>query len=87
VVGLGTQKSHGDAEDFTKTDGARSFTMLWDESFETWQTIGITSQPSALLLTAEGDPITGWVGPFPEDEVGRKHFGGRCRPVTSMVRR
>jgi hypothetical protein len=36
VVGLGTQDSHGDAEDFTKNHGARSFTMLWDESFETW---------------------------------------------------
>ncbi|WP_241432240.1 hypothetical protein [Ilumatobacter nonamiensis] len=43
--------------------------MLWDESFETWQAIGITSQPSAVLLAADGTPITGWVGPFPMDEV------------------
>jgi hypothetical protein len=43
--------------------------MLWDSTFQTWLEIGITSQPSAVLLAADGTPITGWVGPFPEDEV------------------
>jgi len=69
VVGLGTQDSLGEAEDFTNEFGTQSFTMLWDESFQTWQEIGITSQPSAVLLSADGEPITGWIGPFPEDEV------------------
>jgi hypothetical protein len=68
-VGLGTQDSLGEAEDFSNDFGTESFTMLWDESFETWLEIGITSQPSAVLLAADGTPITGWVGPFPEDEV------------------
>ena len=45
--------------------------MLWDESFETWLEIGVTSQPSAVLLGADGEPISGWIGPFPEDEVVR----------------
>ena len=45
--------------------------MLWDESFETWIEIGVTSQPSAVLLAANGEPISGWIGPFPEDEVLR----------------
>ena len=71
VVGLGTQDSLGEAEDFTKDYGTQSFTMLWDESFQTWQEIGITSQPSAVLLAADGTPISGWVGPFPEEEVLR----------------
>ena len=69
MVGLGTQDSLGEAEDFSNDFGTTSFTMLWDESFETWQAIGITSQPSAVLLAPDGSPITGWVGPFPEDEV------------------
>ena len=43
--------------------------MLWDESFQTWLEIGITSQPSAVLLAADGEPISGWIGPFPEAEV------------------
>ena len=45
--------------------------MLWDESFQTWQEIGITSQPSAVLIAADGTPITGWIGPFPPEEVLR----------------
>jgi hypothetical protein len=71
VVGLGTQDSLGEAGDFVEQNGTHSFTMLWDESFETWLEIGITSQPSAVLLAADGTPITGWIGPFPPDEVLR----------------
>ncbi len=71
MVGLGTQDGLGEAEDFVAEHGTESFTMLWDESFATWQAIGITSQPSAVLLAADGSPITGWVGSFPEDEVLR----------------
>ncbi len=70
-MGLGTQDSLGEAGDFVEQNGTQSFTMLWDESFETWQEIGITSQPSAVLLAADGTPITGWIGPFPPDEALR----------------
>ena len=48
-----------------------TFDMLWDESFISWQTIGVSSQPAAVMLKADGTPITGWIGPFPEDEVLR----------------
>lgn len=71
VVGLGTQDSLDEAVEFSEDFGTQSFTMLWDSSFQTWQEIGITSQPSAVLLAADGSPISGWVGPFPEDEVLR----------------
>lgn len=71
VVGLGTQDSLGEAHDFVDDHDTNSFTMLWDESFETWIAIGVTSQPSAVLLEADGTPITGWIGPFPENEVLR----------------
>lgn len=43
--------------------------MLWDESFASWQALGVTSQPTALLLAPDGTAITGWLGAFPEDEV------------------
>lgn len=69
MVGLGTQDSLAEAGEFVADNGTTSFTMLWDESFETWQAMGITSQPAAILLAADGTPITGWVGPFPEDDV------------------
>jgi hypothetical protein len=68
-VGLGTQDNLDDANAFVDDYGTDSFTMLWDESFETWIEIGIQSQPSAVLLAADGTPITGWIGPFPEDDV------------------
>ncbi len=43
--------------------------MLWDESFESWIELGVTSQPTAVLFTPDGTVVTGWVGQFPEDEV------------------
>jgi len=49
--------------------GTQSFTMLWDESFQSWQALGIASQPAAVLFSAEGAPIAKWSGAFPEDEV------------------
>ena len=48
-----------------------TFDVLWDESFYSWQVIGISSQPSAVLLAADGTPLGGWVGGIPEDEVLR----------------
>ena len=69
MVGLGTQDTLDEAHDFVEEFGTASFTMLWDETYQTWQEIGITSQPSAVLLAGDGTPISGWVGPFPEDDV------------------
>ena len=43
--------------------------MLWDESFESWIQLGVSSQPTAILLTPDGTIITGWVGRSPEDQV------------------
>jgi len=43
--------------------------MLWDESYVSWNVLGISSQPAAVLFAADGTPITGWIGPFPEDDV------------------
>ena len=71
MVGLGTQDDLNDANDFVEDYGTESFTMLWDESFITWTELGITSQPSAILLAADGTPITGWIGAFPEEETLR----------------
>jgi len=71
VIGLGTQDSLGQAEDFVEDYGTESFTMLWDQSFLSWQALGVTSQPAAVMFAANGTPITGWIGAFPEDEVLR----------------
>ena len=47
----------------------KSFTMLWDESFESWMAFNVSSQPTAILFAADGHPIQGWQGPFAESEV------------------
>lgn len=69
MIGLGTQDTLGEAEQFLKNYGTTSFTMLWDESFESWAAFGIASQPAALLFAADGRFIQGWMGPFAEDQV------------------
>ncbi len=68
MIGLGTQDSLGEAEAFAETYGT-TFTMLWDESFQSWIELGVTAQPTAILLTADGTIVTGWIGGFPEDTV------------------
>jgi len=45
--------------------------MLWDRGFASWGYYGITGQPSAVLLQPGGEPIAGWSGGFPPDEVLR----------------
>ena len=37
--------------------------------FQSWIELGVSSQPTAILLTPDGTIITGWVGRFPEDQV------------------
>ena len=68
MIGLGTQDSLGEAEDFVDEYGT-TFPMLWDESFRSWIEIGVSSQPTAVFLSPGGTILTGWVDPFPEDSV------------------
>ena len=68
MIGLGTQDTLGQANDFDDKFET-SFDMLWDESFISWQVIGISSQPAAVMLEPDGSLIKGWAGAFPEAEV------------------
>lgn len=68
MIGLGTQDTLEEAREFVDDRGT-TFTMLWDESFDSWIELGVSSQPTAVLLTPDGTIIGGWVGRFPEDQV------------------
>ena len=68
VVGLGTQDDAGMAKEFRDRHDV-PFTMLWDESFESWSALGVSSQPGAVLFAANGDVLGAWRGPLPESEV------------------
>jgi len=68
VIGLGTQDSLAEAREFA-ADRGTTFPMLWDESFQSWIELGVTSQPTSVLFTADGTIIAGWVGRIPEEQV------------------
>ena len=43
--------------------------MYWDDTFESWSKLGLTSQPAVALFRADGKLLKGWLGAIPEDEV------------------
>ena len=69
MVGLGTQDSAEEAVEFVEMTGTTSVPMLWDETFQTWTAFGISAQRAVALLSPDGEPIAGWLGGFPEDEI------------------
>ncbi len=69
VIGMGAQDSLGQALDFVDDHDTRSFTMIWDGSFQSWQQFDVFSQPQAILLAPDGTIIDGWSGMFPIDTV------------------
>ena len=69
VVGLGTQDTFEEAQEFVERGGIKSFSMLWDPTFESWLQLGITAQPAAILFDREGRPVDQWAGNFNEAEV------------------
>jgi len=38
--------------------------MLWESGFDSWQAVGITSQPAAILIDSSGTAVAKWIGPF-----------------------
>jgi hypothetical protein len=70
VIGLGTQDDLDDADDFLADTGVGStFPMYWDETFESWRQLGVTSQPAAAVFGADGTLLDAWLGRIPEDRV------------------
>ena len=70
VIGIGTQDGFDEAKKFRARHNI-TFSLLWDESFDTWNAFGVTSQPASVLMAANGMTIKGWQGVIPEAEVVR----------------
>jgi peroxiredoxin len=68
VVGLGTQDTFGEAQDFLARHGI-TFELLWDPTFESWRALGVSSQPTAMLLGPDGVLLGTWRGRLPESEI------------------
>lgn len=56
VVGIGAQDDLAYAERFLGQTGV-TFTMLWSDSFESWNHFGVRRNSSILLLDAAGNLI------------------------------
>jgi peroxiredoxin len=69
VIGLGTQDSFKEAQEFVQRHDMQSFPMLWDPTFTSWRQLGVTGQPAAILFDRQGQALKRWVGPFDEGEV------------------
>lgn len=69
MIGLGTQDDGDLAVDFVESGQLFSFPMYWDDTFESWVTFGVASQPAAALLSPAGEVLGSWRGMFPVDEV------------------
>ena len=71
MVGLGTQDDLDYAKGFLRDTGVRTPRMFWDPSFESWAQLGITTQPTWILVDGSGELIDRWVGALPTKDVLR----------------
>lgn len=69
VIGLGSQDSLPLAQQFIEATGTTGVEMYWDPGFDSWNYYQVRSQPTAILLDPQGNPIQGWRGAFDEDKV------------------
>jgi hypothetical protein len=69
VIGIGTQDDLNYARGFLADTGVTTPLMLWDESFQSWRAIGITAQPTWILIRGDGSFIDGWIGALPEERI------------------
>lgn len=82
VVGLGTQDSLEEAEEFV-ADNELTIRMLWDATYQSWAELGVSLQPSAMLLSPDGQLVEKWLGPIPEDEVVARAAGQQVPAAVS----
>ena len=67
MVGVGTQDSFGEAEEFVARHGI-TFKMLWEDGFESWRGFGIQRQPASILVSNQGARLMKWQGVLDDPE-------------------
>lgn len=69
-MGIGTQDDLAQAESFVANNNL-TIPVYWEgpDSYETWFTFGIVSQPAVVLLDSSGNVLDQWLGAIPEDKV------------------
>ena len=77
MVGLGSEDSLAGARGFVNETGVRELRMLWDESGQAWDELGIQSRPMAVLFDREGRLQKRWYGIYDEREALELAASGR----------
>jgi hypothetical protein len=67
VIGMGALDDLDYAKDFQSGTGA-TFQLLWDETLETWRTLGVSSQHTVIVFDASGNQLDTWTG-FDGDRI------------------
>ena len=62
MIGLGSQQTLRDAEDFVEETGPLTFPVYWDESGRSWAELGVVGQPTVALFLADGTLVDVWFG-------------------------
>ena len=69
ILGLGAQDSLDEAYGFLDTTGTHDLAMVWDETGRSWVHHGVTSQPTIIVLGADGQVSAEWYRDFDENGI------------------
>ncbi len=69
VLGLGAQDSLEQAHGFLDDTGTHDLAMVWDPSGQSWIHHGVTSQPTVIVLDADGQVAGTWFRDFDPEAI------------------
>lgn len=69
VLGLGAQDTLDEAYGFLDDTSTHALAMVWDRSGQSWIHHGVTSQPTVIVLDAEGQVAGTWFRDFDVDGI------------------
>jgi hypothetical protein len=61
VIGMGALDDLEYAKDFQNQTNS-TFQLVWDETFETWRTLGVSSQHTVIVFDSDGTQLDTWNG-------------------------
>ncbi len=64
ILGLGAQDDLDQAVDFLSDTSTQKLQMVWDKAGKTWRHFQVTSQPTVLVIDADGQVSKKWFRDF-----------------------
>jgi len=69
ILGIGAQDSLDQAHGFLEETRTAGLRMVWDPSGRSWVHYGVTSQPTVIVLGADGQVAGSWFREFAPNEI------------------